>query len=173
MPSAMAKMIWTLAASLVLSNIVNAQTARDYFNELKTAKALNRYADEYVCFADDNVPSFSVIARVSDVIEHMKNAGDDAGVKVMMQSKNGLFVQGYYKGVKSGEGQVFEPSGTEGSDYVLEFRKPFHGKATYSVNWVTGRYRYEIYNLTHSSYVASNERSGKCELIHPSSESRQ
>jgi hypothetical protein len=37
----MAKTIWTLAALLFLSNIVNAQTARDYFNELKAAKALD------------------------------------------------------------------------------------------------------------------------------------
>jgi len=40
-----------------------AQTARDYFNELKAAQTFNHYKDEYICFRDDDVPSFAVVAK--------------------------------------------------------------------------------------------------------------
>jgi hypothetical protein len=63
-----------LLSFLCLANVAQAQTAREYFNELKAANAFNRYSDEYVCFRDDDVPSFVVIARGSSIIEHMKKA---------------------------------------------------------------------------------------------------
>ena len=53
-----------------------AQTAHDYFQELKAANTFSHYKDEYVCFHDDDVPSFAVIAKGSDVIDMMKKNGD-------------------------------------------------------------------------------------------------
>jgi hypothetical protein len=165
--STSAKGFLILFACGLLPCIGTAQTARDYFNELKAARALNRYADQYVCFADDNIPSFAVIAKVNDLIEDMKRNGDTDGVKTLTSAKNGLIVQGYYKGVKSGEARIFDTLGTDDTDYVMEFVKPFHGKASYSINWATGRYRYQIFDLTRSRYSPDGERAGKCELIHP------
>jgi hypothetical protein len=98
----------------------------------------------------------------------MNKNGDVGGVKTLAAAKNCLLVQSYYKGVKSEDVQIFDSSGNDGSEYALEFRKPFHGKGTYSINWTTGRYRFQIYDLNRSSYASSSERSGKCELIHPS-----
>jgi hypothetical protein len=165
------KQICVFIACLIVPGVSKAQTAREYFNEMRAAHALNRYADEYVCFADDSIPSFAVIAKVNDLIEDMKKRSDTDGVKTLAQAKNGLIVHSYYKGVESGEGQIFDRAGSdspEGSTYAYEFLKPFHGKASYSINWTTGRYRYQIFEVK-PSYASplSGERSGKCELIHP------
>ena len=75
------------------------QTARDYFNELNSANAFNHYTDEYVCFPDDNAPSFAVVSTGASIIEHMKKNGDTNGVKAVLKTKDYLFVKKYYKGV--------------------------------------------------------------------------
>ena len=80
--------IFTFAvAFLSVALSASAQTAHDYFNELKAANALNHYKDEYVCFRDDDVPTFVVLAKVNEVIEDMKKAGDTAGVKATAPAK--------------------------------------------------------------------------------------
>src|SRR5260370_2273674 len=84
-----------------------AQTARDYFKELKAANTFNHYKDEYVCFRDDDVPTFAIIAKGSDVIDTMKKNGEK-GTKMMLPVKDSLFVQTYYKGVGSEE-YIYEP----------------------------------------------------------------
>jgi hypothetical protein len=73
--------------ALALSTPAQTQTARDYFNELRAANAFNHYKDEYVCFRDDDTPTFAVIAKVSDVIRDMERASDAAGVKTMTPVK--------------------------------------------------------------------------------------
>jgi len=154
--------------------VAAAQTARDYFNELKgtdsTTNALNHYMDEYVCFADDNVPSFVIIAKAADVIQEMKKGGNAAEAKQLEQSSNkdALFVHTYYKGVAT-DLQIYDAVGTEGTDYSIEFKSPVHGKNVYSVNWATGRYRFRVYALDSRVHLAAAERSGKCQLIHPAS----
>jgi len=60
-----------------------AQTAREYFNELKNADAFNRYSDKYVCFADSDAPSFAVMSTTDSILktdetqrrEHLKSNG--------------------------------------------------------------------------------------------------
>jgi hypothetical protein len=149
----------------------SAQTAREYFKELNAANTFNRYKDEYVCFRDDDVPSFAVIARVGDIIDHMKKSGDTAGVKNLEAAKDGLIVETYYKGVSSGT-NVFslakrdDPSG-DGKDYSYEFAGDNPGKMVYSINWVTGRYLQRLYMYQQSKSTAAREGSGKCEPIHP------
>jgi hypothetical protein len=158
--------------ALALSTPAQTQTGRDYFNELKatnsTTKVLNHYSDEYVCFDDENGPAFVVIARAADVIEHMMDNGDTAGAKLLAQVKTGLFVTTYYKGVPNGEAAVYEAVGKERTDYRLLFNAPIHGKTVYSINWATGRHRFQVFALDHSKTIPSAEKSGKCEFIHPS-----
>jgi hypothetical protein len=131
------------ALVLVGSAAVSAQqgkephTARDYFNELKAANNFNHYKDTYVCFADDDAPSFAVIARGSDIIDEMTKAGAVPD-KSVLQAKSLLFVETYYKGV-SNKTQVYEPAGKEGTDWDIEFNSPIHGRMLYSINWTTGR----------------------------------
>jgi hypothetical protein len=152
--------------------VAAGQSARDYYNELKaanrTTNALNHYMDEYVCFADDEVPSFVIIAKAADVIQEMKKGGNAAEAKQLEQSSNkdALFVHTYYKGVAT-DVQIYDAVGTEGTDYSIEFKSPLHGKNVYSINWATGRYRFRVYALDYNKSVAAVERSGKCESIHP------
>ena len=161
-----------LGTIFLLPMALRAQTGRDYFNELKTTntttKALNHYSDEYVCFDDENGPGFAVIAKAADVIEHMKDNGATAGAKLLAQVKTGLFVTTYYKGVPNGEAALYEGVGKEGTDYRLLFNAPFHGKTVYSINWATGRYRFQVFDLDYNKTLPAGEKSGKCELIHPS-----
>lgn len=154
-----------------LAASASGQTARDYFNELKAASTFNHYKDEYVCFLDDDVPSFAVIAKGSDVIEHMKNAGNTKGAKALAPAKDSLFVQSYYKGVGSEE-YIYEPvkkdtADETNKDYSLEFGKPMPGKMVYSINWATGRYLLRVFAFQKSRTIPAEERAGKCELIHP------
>jgi hypothetical protein len=151
---------------IALATPAQTQTAHDYFNELKAANAFRRYSDEYVCFRDDEVPSFAVMARGSTMIEHMKNAGLKP-IKEILAYKDDVFVQSYYKGVSSGEGSFYTHVSKTGSEYEIEFNSPFHGRAVYSINWLTGRYRYLLYELAQSKTLPSAESSGKCDLIHP------
>jgi hypothetical protein len=147
-----------------------AQAAHDYFNELKAANTFNHYKDEYVCFRDDDVPTFAIIAKGSDVIEMMKKNGE-TGTKMMLPVKDSLFVQTYYKGVGSEE-YIYEPvkkdtADETNKDYSIEFKKPMPGKMVYSINWATGRYLLRVFMFQNSRTIPADEGAGKCELIHP------
>jgi S1-C subfamily serine protease len=154
----------------VLLSAVSAvpQSARDYFNELKATNLLNRYSDEYVCFDDSNIPSFTIIAKAADAIQKMKKAGATAEAKKWEQSqfKDSLFVQKYYKGVGAGE-HIYDAEGTEGTGFMIVFESPLNVKEIYSINWATGRFHDMAYDLEQSKTVPAIDYFGKCELIHP------
>jgi len=155
-----------MSVMFATSITVSAQTARDYFNELKAARAFNQYKDEYVCFRDDDVPSFAVAARASTIIRRMKDVGHNPS-KELLASKDDIFVQLYSKGVSLNDGEVYEHVDKTESDYELIFMKPIHGRIVYSFNWLTGRYLYALFNLDKSKDLPVGRSSGKCELIHP------
>ena len=149
------------------------QTAREYYNELKAANSFNRYKDEYICFRDDDVPTIMVVARVRDIIEHLKKIKDPDALKKMSEIKDDIFLTSYYKGV-AGEDQVYEPiknsnKGEDGQEYFVEFGGKFPGKMTYTFNWVTGRYLQKVFMYGKDRDLPTAEGSGKCELIHPAS----
>lgn len=154
-----------IALLSVIAVSVRAQTARDYFNELRDANTFNRYADKYVCFRDDNVPSFAVVSTVRDVLDAMTRSGNKDGAKLLVKAGDGLFVHDYYKGVANNESTLFEK--VEGN-YRVDFNAPIHhGRMVYMINWKTGRYRLQVFALDRSKDVPAYETSGKCELIHP------
>ncbi len=96
----------------------------------------------------------------------MKKAGVTPG-KELLLAKDDMFLQPYYKGVANSEGELYLHLPKTDSDYEIEFMKPLHGRAVYSINWLTGRYRYLPYDLDHSKTLPALESSGKCERIHP------
>jgi len=167
----MERFLGLLVLGLGISVSVSAQSARDYFKELKEANTLNHYKDEYVCFRDDNIPSFAVVAKIADIIEHMRKSGDQVGVKDLAAAKDGLIVETYYKGVGNG-GNIFDiakradPSG-DSKDYSYEFGGKNPGKILYSINWATRRYRERVFIYQKSRTIPASEGSGRCELIHP------
>lgn len=145
----------------------NPLTARDYYNELKAANGFARYKDTYACFRDDNVPTFYVISRASDVIYEMRKAGA-APPKDLLKAKDFLFIETYYKGVSNGV-QMYDPVGKEGTDWQVEFRRPpapIHLRIRWSINLLTGRYRMLLYALDRSDTLPTAEVAGKCEAIH-------
>jgi hypothetical protein len=163
--------IFTALLCLGLAFVAAAQTARDYFNELKAANTFNHYKDEYVCFPEGDKPSFAIIAKVSDVMEDMKKAGDAAGVKTMALAKDSLLVKTYYKGVGSDD-YMYDPVKKDiadevNKDYSIEFKGPMPGKMVYSINWATGRYMLRVFMFQKSRTIPAAETAGKCELIHP------
>lgn len=164
------KLTVTLAAFVMSVTSMFAQnkplTARDYYNELKAANNFIHYSDTYVCFRDDDSPSFAIISRGSDIIDEMKVAGHTPE-KVVVQAKDLLFVQTYFKGVANTM-ETYDPVvGKKGTDWEIEFGKPLHGKIVYSINWTTGRYRMMTYALDYNKTLPADEGSGKCEVIHP------
>lgn len=143
-------------------------TARDYFNELKAANNFNRYSDTWVCFRDDDSPSFAVMSRGTDILDEMKKVGHTPEKPVLL-AKNELFVQTYFKGVANSLDPYDPVPGKEGTDWDIEFGKPLHGRIVYSINWKTGRYRMLTYALDYNKTQPAYESSGKCELIHMNS----
>ena len=162
----LALFVLALMAAPVLAQHKAPQTARDYFNELKAANNFNHYKDTFVCFRDDDdTPSFAVISRGTDIIQEMKEAGAPL-TKTVLQTKDLLFVETYYKGV-SNKTEVYEPVGKDGTDWDIEFGSPLHGRMLYTINWTTGRYRLSVFALDHSKTIPAYESFGKCEVIHP------
>jgi hypothetical protein len=166
--------ITTLAATVVVAlsfaiplsaQEASQRSARDYFNELKAANNFSHYKDTFVCFSDDDNPGFAVISRGTDVLDEMRKAGVKPD-KLMIQSRDLLFVETYYKGI-SNDTAIYDPVGKSGTQWFGEFTSPMHGKIVYSFNWVTGRYRMSVYVLDRSQTVPAKEVFGKCELIHP------
>jgi hypothetical protein len=155
-----------MSAFATFAQVKAPLTARDYFNELKAANNFNHYSDTWVCFHDDDVPSFAVISRGGDIIDEMKKAGHTPE-KAVLLAKNELFVQTYFKGVANTL-QPYDPvPGKEGTDWDIEFGKPLHGRIVYSINWATGRYRMLTYALDSNKTLPAAQSSGKCEPIHP------
>jgi len=142
------------------------QTARQYFNEMRDANSFTSGTDKYVCFRDDDVPSFVVVAAAEDVVAQLIQLGKETAAKdVAKMAQDGLFLRTYFKGVASGETQIYDKID---GDYRLDFDAPLkHGRMVYQINWRTGRYRVKLYALDSSKDVPAYEASGKCELIHP------
>jgi hypothetical protein len=139
-------------------------TARQYFTELRDTNAFNRYADKYVCFPDTDNPGFVIVSAKVDAVDRMARSRDEKGVKLAAKTGEGLFVRTFYKGVETGDIVFYNK--VEGG-YRLEFKSPLHGRMVYLINWKTGRYRLQVYDLDTSKVMPSEEISGKCELIHP------
>lgn len=167
---------WSLVVVLlcsIVSRAANAQTAsgnlqptaRDYFNELRDANAFTHYGDEYVCFPDEEKGNFTIIARTKD-IEKMEAAYRKPGEKPKALGDE-LVEQPYYKGVASGTTLYEKVEKDSDEKWSVEFKSPLHGKEVYLINWITGRYRLQIFALDHSKTLPSFEASGKCEIIHP------
>lgn len=152
----------------------NPITARDYYNELNAANEFKTYSDEYVCFYEDDVPSFLVAAKGEDVLQLMASNGEKISRNITA-AKGHLFYKTYYKGVLTGSldemPSTMDTTGNSNVSYksVLTQRD---GRTTmtitYTVNWATGRIRMTIQTGTPGNRDYSvGARYGKCEFIHP------
>jgi len=149
-----------------VSDVAIAQTAREYFSELRDLNHFTRYSDEYVCFHDEDKGGFAVIARTKDIETRMA-AARKAGTKIGTPLGDKLVVQKYFKGVANDPAIYEKIDKNSDEGWGLKFDSPIHGKTVYLMNWTTGRYRFLVYALDRSKTVPASEMSGKCELIHP------
>ena len=144
----------------------HAQTARQYFTELRDANSFNHYPEKYVCFNDDDSPSFAVVSTTKDIIDSMTRSGDKEGARGVAKAGDGLYVQTYYKGVPNEPAFYRNAEGEKGS-YHIDFDAPIrHGRMVYRINWKTGRFLLLVYALDRSKDIPAAKTSGKCELIH-------
>lgn len=151
------------------ASTVHAQTARQYFTELRNTNSFNEYFAKYVCFHDEDKPGFVIVSPVEDVLDAMTRNENKEGAKAVAKVGKGLFVQTFYKGVSNGDPILYDRIAGE---YRLDFDAPIHhGRMVYRINWKTGRYRLLVYALDHNKNVPAEEISGKCELIHPGDKS--
>ena len=152
---------------LLVVSVASAQSARDYFEEIRSANGFSHYSDQYVCFPDTDTGGFAVLAKTKDIARAMEANGEPA--KQSEHLEDHLIVHTFFKGVAN-ELQIFDKAnGSSDTEWRSDFAKPFHGRAVYMVNWDTGRYRYLIFALDHSAQMPAAEVSGKCQLIHPGS----
>ena len=144
----------TLLAALLVSTQqqqANPVTARDYYNELKAANEFKTYGDEYVCFFEDDVPSFLVAARGEDVIVLKESNGEPITKEFRAGATGHLFYKTYYKGVLTGNAAEMPPVKDASSYSNISYQASFTHRdnkttftITYSVNWATGRIRMTV-----------------------------
>ncbi len=160
---------------IVLSRSGYAQstelTARQYYNELYRAGGLDQFADEYICFRDEELPNFFTLGR-SETLKHFfesANGMKSLSPKMRAGLRRGfLMMVNYKKGISGNiEYLDYDASKREISD---ELELPGnsgtkHTPVTYAlqVNWQTLRFILSVRRK--GSLVPLGESSGRCETI--------
>jgi hypothetical protein len=143
------------------------KTARQYFTEMRDANVFNRYPDKYVCFRDDNLPSFVVVIASEDLVDRATRNDDKESAKAFTNAGVGLVVHTYYQGVASDDGIFYRKIKSGEYHYILDSPPHEHIPVAFNINWKTGRYLFKVYAPGSSKTLPVEEISGKCELIHP------
>jgi hypothetical protein len=164
-------MLRILASALILAALAQAQTARDYYNELYAAGGLDRMADEYVCFQDKQEATPFFIFGHSEIIrEFLKANGQFSKLTKTQQrelSKSFLIMRGYNKGIPWKEESYFDK---DGDSWVTEKGKLYGGRLRLrlTINWQTLRYKYAAEILDKDgSYQEEKSSYGRCERVSP------
>jgi hypothetical protein len=100
------KMVLNLAPVRSISEQPHSpMTARDYYNELFKAGGLDNFADQYVCFRNDDQPVFFLIADSETLKRYLVSVGgiNRLPAKDRAYLDKGLaFVVQYHQGVSNG-----------------------------------------------------------------------
>ncbi len=148
-------------------------TARDYYHEPYEAGGLDNLADEYVCFRDDNVPTFILIAKGEDLKENLTTLGVFSKLPPQARSyldKAPLFYVSYNKGISNGT-EYFSLNDS-GDEYIENLGIPEQSSkklmeltVTLRVNWQTLRYKHGIEKTGVPGLLY--EETGRCEVVKP------
>jgi hypothetical protein len=158
-----------MCAILFLASACFGQTARDYYNELYKAGGLDRWADEYVCFADEgDNQNFFILTQSEDIRKYLMADGSFGKLPKEIQGKmqkDFLIVRGYNKGIAFADKQIFDKDRNSWvSDKVVMKNMPLRMRIT--ITWETMRYKREVEVLNADSTVkAALPGYGKCEEI--------
>lgn len=145
-----------LAICLLLSVACLGQSARQYYSELYKAGGLDRMADEYVCFDDDDkLETFFIFAESKTIREFMIADGSFGKMSKELQQKlkkDFLIVRGYDKGVAIGREEIYnrEADSWVGDKFMLSKQKFFRMRL--DLTWETLRYKrsVEVFNPDNS-----------------------
>ena len=168
-PMKTAKILFIAVLGLLAARAGEAQTARDYFNELYNAGGLDRMADEYVCFDDSpELQTFFIYADSEVMKEFLTQNGEYTKLSKNQQAdlnKGFLVVRGYDKGVAVGDETIYSK---DGSSWVTD---KFYVNKTlmrmrFSITPETLRYKRTIEALNANSKLQSEvARYGRCEPV--------
>jgi hypothetical protein len=148
-------------------------TARDYYNELYKAGGLDRGADAYVCFYEDEKnPNFFIFGFSKDLREYIITQGGFSKLTKEQQDflkKDFLMVRGYAKGIPFADQQYLNK---DGDSWVSDNRKlDKEGKFLrdrLTVNWQTLRFKRSIETFhADSTFMGELPNFGKCEPVAP------
>jgi hypothetical protein len=163
-----------LAACLLLSVLCLGQSAREYYNELYKAGGLDRMADSYVCFDDDEkLQTFFIFGESKAIREFMIADGtfDKLGKEFQQRLRQDfLIVRGYDKGVVIGEEDFYEKAGSSWVDekFVLSKQPKTFARMRLNLTRETLRYKRSLEILNPDSSPKNQvARYGKCEEVSP------
>ncbi len=163
-----------LAICLLLNVACLGQSARQYYNELYKAGGLDRMADGYVCFSDDDkLETFFIFAESKWIREFMIADGSFGKMSKESQKKlkeDFLIVRGYDKGVAISADDFYN---REGSSWVSDLsalsKQPKRFvRIRLDVTWETLRYKRSV-EVFNADKILSGQIPGygKCEQVSP------
>jgi hypothetical protein len=148
-----------------------ATTAREYYKELYKAGGLDRMADVYACFPDEDTNGVFMIFSKSDTLrQYLINEGQYQKLPKAQRDeldKGFIYVRTYLKGIANDTATF----GKDGDSYLFEGdykqQKGIVFKLRYSFNWTTLRYRFNVSAYKNSNLDPGNVHDvfGRCELI--------
>lgn len=163
------EILFTAALGFLLARAGDAQSARDYFNELYKAGGLDRMADEYVCFDESpELQTFFIYSSSEVLKEFFIQNGAFSKLPKGQQAelnKGFLVVRQYDKGIALGDKTSYSK---DGSSWVTEIvyaqKTPMRMRLTIAPE--TLRYKRTVEILNANSELQSEiARYGRCELI--------
>jgi hypothetical protein len=168
-----------LAICLFLSCACFGQSAQQYYNELYKAGGLDRMADGYVCFDDDDkLETFFIFGESKAIREFMMANGGFGKMSKDFQQKlreDFLIVRGYDKGVAIGAEDFYDRDGGSwvGEKFVLSKQPKTFGRMRFNITWETLRYKRSVEVLDPDHTLKGQyARYGKCEQVSPETRQR-
>jgi|SRR5271157_4596409 len=163
-----------MAVCLLLCVACLGQSARQYYNELYKAGGLDRMADGYVCFDDeDKLATFFIFGESKTIREFMIADGSFGKMSKEFQQRlkeDFLIVRGYDKGVAIGAEDFYhrDQSSWLGDKFVLSKQPKTFARMRFNITWETLRYKRSVVVLNpDTSSKGQYARYGKCEQVSP------
>lgn len=158
--------IYLLLGLLILSVSVPAQalTARQYYDEFRSKSAFARHTNVFVCFPDEDLGDFSIIAKTKYMKDEIvRFFGQD--IKKPSPLEDYLVEMVYTMGKPSEHNLYIRKHNDSEAVWQKKRTSGFREKSMYEIDWSTGRYSFQIY--THENNIPSYVEDGNCERVQP------
>jgi len=157
-------------ATILVTGLCLAQTAREYYNEIYAAGGLDRMAARYVCFNENpEVKAFFIFTENKYLREYMISNGTFYKLSKAEQAelkKEFLIFRGYDKGVPVTTKDFLNPDGSSwvSDKFMLDKKTP--ARVRFSISWETMRYKRSV-EILNSDGAFNREvpAYGRCERV--------